>query len=57
MGFGNEPPTPQKPSDLPRAPRVPIPSAPGPLKTQLQVLSMFFRTAAPTPSMLPVSMT
>jgi hypothetical protein len=45
-----------KPVRPPRAP-VPTPWAPGPLKTRLQVLSMCFRTAALTPSMLRASMT
>ena len=56
MGFGSEPPTPQtRPTSL-ELPR-PNPVSARPLEDAQQVLSMCFRTAALTPSMLRASMT
>jgi hypothetical protein len=54
-GFCSEPPNLSNPSAPPRA--RPNPVGARPLKTRLQVLSMRFRTAALTPSMLRASMT
>ena len=56
-GFWQRAADPSNPSDLPRAPASHSRSAPCPLKTRLQVLSMCFRNAAVTPSILRASMT